>query len=743
MRIVLFRQQVIFSQTSELLERQSSMASSTEEVSASGQNDLSNESRRSRGGDVHTVDTTDTEQRFGVYMREFDFLEYELESLEGESVDNFNWGVRRPSLSHLDNSQGGSGMNIPAAAAGGEFGMMGEYPHHHHRGGHSQSSSISSSVASADQLLPTSNSNILIPQPLSPVSDLTLLFLSYIRQHNSICLQDKKSKTKKEETATTTSEETTPELTKKTRESHHHHHHQRRKKRRAVVTESSDDEFSASSSQKSGDENSSSVSTASENLDLPLDKLGKRRYESLVSDTDEDDDDDDITDDEHDLTPCNQSPSLNLNWMESSGGGGAFGAAGFDSLSLQQQQQMSGEMEEAWKRLVHSVMQNATNESLLETFVVFGKLFSELKTKTCVLSQDASATLSKDKSPLSQETMKSAADHFQTLHDILSSISFLSYVWCEFENIGGSRLIERVKFIILELQENLDNYSDKKELTLECLDAVKAHQKLVNLGEQLLESDYNIDTEQVDLCRCLYKLHFQLLILLESFAKLLRLIKQSSAKIVEDGEVLSDRSEEIKEIADNLLRVAPESDLVVQSLERDLKEAQKALELVAREINKEEAEEEDGLNSSAESHHQPQEPTTALDDDDDRSNTSSTPTIVVDEPDEDHPEEGNKEVEEIEVRSLNSSEISAVETIRFEAQTRRESEYHVYGLVCEKKWTSAMAYFARQHQSRWGNVNNAASTAEENVLAVLGIFCAIHAEKGESKFFSPFCQLPT
>ena len=34
--------------------------------------------------------------RFGMYMRDFDFLEYELESLEGESVDNFNWGVSAP-----------------------------------------------------------------------------------------------------------------------------------------------------------------------------------------------------------------------------------------------------------------------------------------------------------------------------------------------------------------------------------------------------------------------------------------------------------------------------------------------------------------------------------------------------------------------------------------------------------------------------------------------------------------------
>lgn len=60
------------------------MASSTECVSGPG-NDVSTEQSKH--------DTTDTEQRFGMYMRDFDFLEYELESLEGESVDNFNWGV--------------------------------------------------------------------------------------------------------------------------------------------------------------------------------------------------------------------------------------------------------------------------------------------------------------------------------------------------------------------------------------------------------------------------------------------------------------------------------------------------------------------------------------------------------------------------------------------------------------------------------------------------------------------------
>lgn len=82
---------VIFSQSSELLERQSSAASSTEEVSVPN-NDASGASRLEDG--------SASDAQFRVF-RDFDFLEYELESVEGESSDNFNWGVRRRPLSEL------------------------------------------------------------------------------------------------------------------------------------------------------------------------------------------------------------------------------------------------------------------------------------------------------------------------------------------------------------------------------------------------------------------------------------------------------------------------------------------------------------------------------------------------------------------------------------------------------------------------------------------------------------------
>ncbi len=126
---------------------------------------------------------------------------------------------------------------------------------------------------------------------------------------------------------------------------------------------------------------------------------------------------------------------------------------------------------------------------------------------------------------------------------------------CEFDNIDGPRLVERVKFNILEIQENFENFVDKKEYSMECLEAVKAHEKLVSLGEDL--AHYNVDTEQVDLCRCLYKQHFQLLLLLESFAKMLRFVRMS---VTESEPEVKDMSADLANIRMQMLKACKELD---------------------------------------------------------------------------------------------------------------------------------------------------------------------------------------
>lgn len=86
---------VIFSQNSDnMLDNQpSSMAGSSTDEIAQSQNDLSEH-------DKLDIESCADEERFTMF-RDFDFLEYELESQEGDNQDNFNWGVRRRSLSRI------------------------------------------------------------------------------------------------------------------------------------------------------------------------------------------------------------------------------------------------------------------------------------------------------------------------------------------------------------------------------------------------------------------------------------------------------------------------------------------------------------------------------------------------------------------------------------------------------------------------------------------------------------------
>lgn len=72
---------------------------------------------------------------------------------------------------------------------------------------------------------------------------------------------------------------------------------------------------------------------------------------------------------------------------------------------------------------------------------------------------------------------------------------------------------------MLEIQEHLETFLDRKDQAAECLDGIKTSVKL-----QLLNEEDGADSGNelaLDLGRALYKLHFQLLLLLEAAHKML------------------------------------------------------------------------------------------------------------------------------------------------------------------------------------------------------------------------------
>lgn len=360
-------------------------------------------------------------------MRDFDFLEYELESLEGESVDNFNWGVRRPSLTNLEGELIG--------------GVEREARH------------------SAKQMRPEGESSDEELGSVSPVDDL--------------------------------------------------------------------------SARSGGDHSgaSSSVSTTSSGVFPPSSLpglVGRGRSRSLTPNSETESGE--CSDGEmSDLTPCNASPSLSalLGW----------GAC---------RRVERNDVEESWRQHVQTLMTSSSQANLLHTFALFGRLFRDLRTKTVGLTEDSCGFLIRDGSTFSQQ-LRGAVSQFERLLAVLAGVPECPHVWCDFTLLCNPHLTERIKFNVLEIQENFDNYVDKKETTLSCLEGLKAHAKLIALGESL-DSCTNLEADQVELCRFLYKLHFQQLLLLESYTKLLQLLSGAAA-----SSGVADRSSEVASVRVALL----------------------------------------------------------------------------------------------------------------------------------------------------------------------------------------------
>ncbi|XP_054735462.1 protein furry-like [Anastrepha obliqua] len=427
---------VIFSQSSDLMERQSSAASSTEETSGP-QGDLSSGSRRDDGQPDFTV------------FKDFDFLEYE-DSIAGESTDNFNWGVRRHQLFEGDEERLTCGSGI----GGGSI-----------KGGHSSA------------------------------------------------LEDSFS-------------EKTPILSK----------------RRRQTADDSSDEDGESESPIDEDHRQAFIKSAY-NVGPPTSlSLRERRRRNSVSRSDTSGS---SAGDLGDITPCNASPHLP--------GIIRFGAP------------IRDEAEENWRKQLQSMLINQPSAHTSELLMQLYRLIKELTFKTISISKEAKKYFTGIGSQL--------GNRISLFTDLLSSRADPPRVWCSDTQTTTPRLFETLRFNVLEVQEHLETFFDRKDQVLECLDAVKTSCKLslfneadVAASSMELATSTNIgymtfdpaSSEVVlDLGRALYKLMFQLLLLIESNHK----ISSNVVNHFRINENMHDISDLYALVRDALVRSVSEAEL--------------------------------------------------------------------------------------------------------------------------------------------------------------------------------------
>ncbi|XP_031641710.1 protein furry homolog-like isoform X20 [Oncorhynchus kisutch] len=474
-----------------------------------------------------------SEQQFGVF-KDFDFLDVELEDVEGESMDNFNWGVRRRSLDSMDKGEGDG--DTPSLQ---ECQYTGSTPSLNLTNQEDTDESSEEEVLSASQILTrsglincdsamddaTSNHVDSLQQSQesssSALSEETTALLPHLNSpalemacSDSIQLpEDVVSMTAADELSSSVSTDTgfgssapalppdPPELFDLTDSQDPHDNLDPAPPRLPAI------DTPPGSLCEDGDSpttlpllppipDSPCGSVCEEDVTLALKELDERceEEEADFSDMSSQDEGDQDGFPEVQASP---PPSPFLSAILA-----AFQPVAYD------------DEEDAWRVHVNQMLSDTDGSSAVYTFHVFSRLFKSMQRKFGAITHSSVRFLG--------ERLQRMGNQFLSSLEVMTSRSQCPTVLLDAETLVSCGLLETLKFSVLELQEHLDTYNGKREAAEEWLENCRK-----TFGDKDGNQRPNTQAQQMEklaeleLCRRLYKLHFQLLLLFQAYCKLI------------------------------------------------------------------------------------------------------------------------------------------------------------------------------------------------------------------------------
>ncbi|XP_074881608.1 protein furry homolog-like isoform X4 [Buteo buteo] len=510
---------VVFSSNEDLEvgDQQTSLISTTEEV-------IQEE-------EVAVEDNT-SEQQFGVF-KDFDFLDVELEDAEGESMDNFNWGVRRRSLDSIDKGDTPSLQECQYSGSTPSLNLTNQED--------TDESSEEEAALTASQILSRSqmlNSDSAIDETISDHAGLSLQSqdstssvgteevlqirtetpsLEASLDNSSNQLPEEGSSAVRDEQVSTASEDTGLYLLQEQQDC-------------LVCHESLELEEIPELAEAAAPE-SYSESICEEDVTLALKELDERCEEeeadfSGLSSQDEE---------EQDGFPEVQTsppPSPFLSAILA-----AFQPVAYD------------DEEQAWRCHVNQMLSDTDGSCAVYTFHVFSRLFQTIQRKFVSITNDSVSFLG--------ESLQRIGTKFRSSLEVMMMCSECPTVFVDAETLMSCGLLETLKFSVLELQEHLDTYNVKREAAEQWLEDCKR-----TFGTDDGIHGTNTDAQELELCRRLYKLHFQLLLLFQAYCKLISQVKT----IKKEAEVIN-MSEELALLESCLKEAEAASDSGIEEIE--------------------------------------------------------------------------------------------------------------------------------------------------------------------------------
>ncbi|XP_075422865.1 protein furry homolog-like isoform X3 [Ascaphus truei] len=471
------------------------------------------------------VEDTGSEQQFGVF-KDFDFLDVELEDAEGESMDNFNWGVRRRSLDSIDK---GDTPSLQECQYSGSTPSLNLTNQEDTDESSEEEALTASQILSRSQMLHNdsavedsvpdhvdsllhsqdSSSSAMTEEVLPTRAETPSLEVTPPDSANTQLPEDV-SAAVKDEQLSTASEDTGSYITQETHEL-------------LICQETLQVEEQCDVQEPSAPE-SPPDSVCEEDVTLALKELDERCEEEEADFSDLSSQEDG----EHDGFSEIQSsppPSPFLSAI----------LAAFQPVAYEDE-------EEAWRCHVNQMLSETDGSCAVYTFHVFSRLFQTIQKKFGAITNDSVSFLG--------ESMQRIGTKFKSSLDVMMASSKCPTVFVDAETLMSCGLLETLKFSVLELQEHLDTYNVKREAAEQWLDNCKR-----TFGSGDGSHTTNTEAQQMEilaeleLCRRLYKLHFQLLLLFQSYCKLINQVDtiKKEAEVINMSDELSQLEACLKE----------------------------------------------------------------------------------------------------------------------------------------------------------------------------------------------------
>lgn len=215
----------------------------------------------------------------------------------------------------------------------------------------------------------------------------------------------------------------------------------------------------------------------------------------------------------------------------------------FSAILAAFQPAVCDDAEEAWRSHINQLVADTDGSCAVYTFHVFSSLFQSIQTKFCSLTCDAVSYLGDGLRGLGSKLLRSS--------QMLTTCSECPTLFIDADTIMSYGLLEKMKFSVLELQEYLDTYNNRKEAALSWLSNCKATFPRSSGGTVVTCQPVEHEEKQLELCQRLYKLHFQLLLLFQSYCKLIE-----QAYTISSIPELTNMSKELNELKTNLRSAA-------------------------------------------------------------------------------------------------------------------------------------------------------------------------------------------